>query len=47
MCQMLVHVAQVVQRLTLSHAEGAPGDFAAGFTLRSQVPVRVRLALRS
>ncbi len=45
-CEMLVHLAHVVQLLTLSHVEGAPGDFAAGFTLRSQTPIHVRPILR-
>jgi cytochrome P450 len=45
--EMLLHVATVARELKVVHVDGAPGDYAAGFALRSQTPIHMRLETRT
>jgi cytochrome P450 len=46
MQEMMLHVASVLQRFTLRHVDGAPGNYCGGFTLRSTAPIRLQPQFR-
>lgn len=46
MQEMLLHVSTFVRAFNVVHVDGVPGDYAAGFALRSQTPIYVRLESR-